>query len=191
MQEKKDIRKEVLEKRMALTKEELVEKSKIICNSFLELPQYKEADLIYIYMDFKNEVMTKQIIEDAWEKKKRVAIPKVVENQIIFYELVKEQEKLKEGYFGIREPKMSQPIMDSEGLMVVPGIAFDKQGYRIGYGKGFYDRYLHANNIKHKISLVFELQMVDKVPNDKYDIPIDMIITEKQMIQCYQERVNN
>lgn len=191
MQEKKDIRKEILDKRLALPKEELYQKSEIICNTFLKLDQYQKSDLIYIYMDFKNEVMTKRIIEDAHQNGKKVAIPKVEGDRIIFYYLENNQKELEEGYFGIREPQIAKPVTNSKGIMVVPGIAFDEYGYRIGYGKGFYDRYLHENDIFQKISLVLELQMVEKVPSDKHDIPVDMIVTEERVINCYNIKNNN
>lgn len=184
MQEKKDIRNQILIKRLGIAKEKLMDKSEKICKSFLALPQYQNANLLYIYMDFKNEVITKQIIVDAHQKGKKVAIPKVVKDQIIFYYLEPNDRELKEGYFGIREPKIAKPVEDKSGIMVVPGIAFDERGYRVGYGKGYYDRYLQDNEVAQKISLVLELQMVMQVPYDAYDIPVDFIITEKRVINC-------
>lgn len=184
MQEKKDIRHQILTKRLDIEKEELYSKSETICNSFLSLPQYQNVDLLYIYMDFKNEVVTKQIIVDAHQKGKKVAIPKVQNDQIVFYYLEPNDKELKEGFFGIREPEMTKPVKDKSGIMVIPGIAFDEKGYRVGYGKGYYDRYLQENKVAQKISLVLELQMIEKVPYDAYDIPVDMIITEKRLIHC-------
>lgn len=184
MQEKKDIRNQILTKRLGITQEELMNKSQKICNSFLALPQYQDADLLYIYMDFKNEVVTKQIIVDAHRKGKKVAIPKVVKDQIIFYYLEPNDRELKEGYFGIREPEIAKPVKDNSGIMVVPGIAFDEEGYRVGYGKGYYDRYLQDNEVAQKISLVLELQLIKQVPYDAYDIPVDLIITEQRVINC-------
>lgn len=184
MQEKKDIRNQILTNRLAIAKEELMDKSEKICNSFLTLPQYQNADLLYIYMDFKNEVITKQIILDAHQKGKKIAIPKVVKDQIVFYHLEPNHCELKEGHFGIREPEIAKQVEDKKGIMVVPGIAFDKEGYRVGYGKGYYDRYLQDHEVAQKISLVFELQMVEQVPFDAYDIPVDLIITEERVIPC-------
>lgn len=184
MLEKKDIRNQVLAKRLSISKEALTDKSEKICNSFLALSSYQNADLLYIYMDFKNEVITKQIIADAHQKGKKIAIPKVVKDQIVFYYLEPNHCELKEGHFGIREPEIAKPVEDKKGIMVVPGIAFDEKGYRVGYGKGYYDRYLQEHEVAQKISLVLELQMVEQVPFDAYDIPVDLIVTEKRVIPC-------
>lgn len=181
MLEKKDIRKEVLGKRLELKREELQLKSEAICQSFMQLSHYQNASLIYIYMEFKNEVITKSIIENAHQTGKKVAIPKIIHNEMCFYYL-EEGQDVKEGFFGIREPKTTKRVTDREGIMIVPGIAFDEYGYRIGYGKGYYDRFLHENQVSKKVSLALELQMIEKVPYDKYDIPMDMIITENRVI---------
>jgi 5-formyltetrahydrofolate cyclo-ligase len=182
MQEKKDIRREILRKRIALNEEELHFKSEAICQAFMTLPGYQNTSFIYIYMDFKNEVMTKSIITNAHQTGKKVAIPRICNNEMNFY-LLEEGQELDIGYFGIREPEESTLVQNSEGIMIVPGIAFDEAGYRIGYGKGYYDRFLHNNQVKEKIALAFELQLVDQVPYDKHDIPMDMIITENRIIQ--------
>ncbi|WP_099467639.1 5-formyltetrahydrofolate cyclo-ligase [Konateibacter massiliensis] len=181
MQEKKDIRKNVLQKRSELTNEELQQKSDAISHTFLNLPEYQNAPMIYIYMDFKNEVVTKHVIEDAFQRGKKVAIPKIIDDEMHFF-YMEEGQELTEGYFGIREPNVTVPVQDSQGVMVVPGVAFEEKGYRVGYGKGYYDRFLAKNPMLKKIAFAFELQMVDEIPYDIHDIPMDIIITENRMI---------
>lgn len=183
MLEKKDIRTNILQKRLQMKKEEVIQKSERITTSFLKLEQYLAANLIYLYMDFRNEVMTNLIIEDARKNGKKIAIPKVVGNQMMFYAL-QDEKVLKEGFFGIREPERIHPITETDALMIVPGIAFEERGYRIGYGKGFYDQYLTKHKIQQTIALSYELQMVEQIPYDAYDIAMDWILTEERFICC-------
>lgn len=181
MMEKKDIRKTILQSRQALSKEEVYQKSNLIFQTLKECSEYRNAELLYLYMDFKNEVMTRDIIEDAYKLGKKIAIPKIEENEMHFYYL-EQMEDAKTGYFGIREPKSLERVTDSQGIMITPGIAFDLQGYRIGYGKGFYDRYLHTNPVSKKIAIAFEVQIVEAIPYDTHDIPMNIIITEDRTI---------
>lgn len=181
MMEKKDIRRAVLQKRNELTKEELEQKSNTICNTLIKMKEYKNASIIYCYMDFRNEVFTRKIMKDAWKAGKKIAVPKVMQSEMNFY-YIESVEDLELGYFGIREPKTRKPANGEKGLIIVPGVAFGQKGYRIGYGKGFYDRYLNKHPILRKIAVAFELQIVSEIPYDTHDITMDMIITEERKI---------
>ncbi|MFA9378386.1 MAG: 5-formyltetrahydrofolate cyclo-ligase [Lachnotalea sp.] len=181
MMEKPDIRKLVLQKRNELSKEELTCKSQLICNQLIALDEYKYAEVIYIYMDFRNEVMTNIIIENALHVGKKVALPKVDKDDMIFYYIDSYQD-LKKGYYGILEPVTTNHAEEASVLIVIPGVAFDESGLRIGYGKGYYDKFLCKHMEYTKIAFGFELQMVEKIPYNEYDIPMDMIITEQRII---------
>ncbi len=183
MLEKADIRKLVLQKRNSLSKNELIIKSEAICNQLLKLSAYKYAETIYIYMDFRNEVMTKQIIDNALNTGKKVALPKIIGDEMSFY-YIEGYEDLKKGYFGIIEPDTKYPADEENAFIVIPGVAFDERGVRLGYGRGFYDRFLCKHMEFDQIAIAFEAQMVDNLPYDELDVTMERIITEERIILC-------
>lgn len=154
-----------------------------ICDAFLALPEYKKADCVFAYMDCKNEVETKKVIEQCWKDKKTVAVPKVF-GEIMRYYAITSYEDLEEGYFGIREPKSEEleEVIQENGLMILPGVAFDEARHRVGYGGGFYDRYLEQHPDMKKIAFAFEFQVFPKVPFETFDRQPEKIITEKRII---------
>lgn len=180
---KKEIRTEVKKHRREALPEQIRENSHIICDKFLELPEYQEAKVVFAYMDCKNEVETKKVIEQCWKDGKTIAVPKVF-GEIMKYYAICSYEDLEDGYFGIREPKHEQlqEIVCEDGLMILPGVAFDEERHRVGYGGGFYDRYLEAHPHMKKVAFAFEFQMFDKVPFEEFDRQPEKIITEKRII---------
>lgn len=179
MELKKDIRKHVLEKRNRMTDKEWEERSRIIFNKVVTHPFFLQAEAIYCYVDYQNEVETRTIIEYAWRWGKKVAVPKVNGDEMEFY-YIQSFEDLQEGYKGIQEPTPTHTAIDEHVLVIMPGTAFDARCNRIGYGKGYYDKYLHAHPNYRTIALAFELQMVCAVPTDAYDICPNYIITEEK-----------
>jgi 5-formyltetrahydrofolate cyclo-ligase len=89
---------------------------------------------------------------------------------------------LKKGYFGIDEPVTTELADDKEALIIVPGVAFDERGFRVGYGKGYYDRFLNKHSDYTKIALAYEMQILTEIPNDEYDVAMNRIITEERII---------
>ena len=180
---KKEIRAIVKKNRREATPEQIRENSNEICKQFLNLPEYKEAKVVFAYMDCKNEVETKMVIEQCWRDGKTVAVPKVF-GEIMKYYVITSYDDLEEGYFGIPEPKheMLQKIVCEDGLMILPGVAFDISRHRVGYGGGFYDRYLEAHPNMKKIAFAFEFQMFEAVPFEVFDRQPEKIITEKRII---------
>ena len=180
---KKDIRGKVKQYRKEATKEQIIENSNRICETFLSLPEYKNATTVFAYVHTKNEVETKKVLEQCWKDKKTVAVPKVFGKHMKFY-VIHSYEDLEEGYFGIPEPKHEtlQEIICEDGLMILPGIAFDGFKHRVGYGGGFYDRYLEEHPNMKKIAFAFEFQMFEMVPYEAFDIQPEKIITETRII---------
>ena len=180
---KKEIRAIVKKNRREATPEQIRENSNEICKQFLNLPEYKEAKVVFAYMDCKNEVETKMVIEQCWRDGKTVAVPKVF-GEIMKYYVITSYDDLEEGYFGIPEPKHEQlnEIVCDDGLMILPGVAFDICKHRVGYGGGFYDRYLEAHPGMKKIAFAFEFQMFESVPFEVFDRQPEKIITEKRII---------
>ena len=180
---KKDIRTEVKKHRKEATPEQIRKDSNAICEQFLKLPEYQEATVVFAYMDCKNEVETKLVIEQCWKDGKTVAVPKVF-GEIMKYYVIHSYDDLEDGYFGIREPKHEQlqEIICEDGLMILPGVAFDEQRHRVGYGGGFYDRYLEEHPEMKKIAFALEFQMFEEVPFEVFDRQPEKIITEKRII---------
>lgn len=163
------------------------EKSLEIYNRLLTCDAYKKASHILIYMDFGSEVKTTKIIEDALLKQKKVYVPRIEQKQMEFYEIHSTKD-CKPGFHNILEPDLScerfKEIQSDSILMLLPGVAFDKQCYRMGYGGGYYDRYL-ANCPFHctKLALAYQMQICDAIPLNGYDIPVDGIVTENQILK--------
>jgi len=183
---KEKLRKEIKEKRRKIPKEEQRKKGKEIKERLFSLLEYKFTETILFYISYGSEVGTHEIIKEALNEK-RVVVPISNKNDfsLILSEL-KDWDDLEIGSYGILEPKkdsINEVKIGEIDLIIVPGVAFDKSGNRLGHGKGYYDRLLKNSNAV-KIALCYELQVVDKVPTDENDIPVDIIITEKKIITC-------
>ncbi len=178
METKQQIRKEVSKRRKSASSQQIIENSEKICNTLCHLESFQKAEWVYIYIDYKNEVMTGAIVKRALAFGKHVAAPKVVGKDMIFYE-IQSLNDLESGYFGIQEPREDLPVADCEtAFLVMPGVAFDRQKHRIGYGGGFYDRFLEKHTKLYKTALAFEFQIFEKVPVEPTDILPDIVITE-------------
>ena len=144
------------------------------------LPEYSNSRRILAYADYNHEVMTKYIIEAAWNDGKEVAVPKVVGQDMVFYKLT-DFAQLEKGYFGIPEPARGEIVQWEEALMIMPGVAFDRQNHRVGYGGGFYDRFLEKHPYITRVAVAFEFQMMSEVPVEPTDISPEIIVTEKEI----------
>lgn len=178
--EKKEIRKRVFSARKSLTAKELEEKSRRICDSVMQLEAFKNAETVYVYMDCKGEVSTKPLIEAAWKLGKRVAAPRVHGEDMSYY-YISSYEDVAPGYYDIPEPVTETAGDDEKALLIVPGVGFDRNRHRCGYGKGFYDRYLSAHRQHTTVAVAFEFQMMEEVPAEKHDIFPQYLITEEHI----------
>lgn len=184
METKRKIRRDILTKRDQLSKTEWEKFSAAIFQHLVLLPEYHTANVLLGFVSYQSEVNTIPILTKAFADGKKVAVPKVFESDLKFYEIQSLQD-LTEGYKGILEPceQYCKQIIDfSKGLMLMPGVVFDEKGNRIGYGKGFYDRFLAKEDFKGlKVALSFELQVVsqDTFEVEETDQRPDILITEK------------
>lgn len=156
------------------------ENSKKIAEKVIAHPKYQKAELVFAYIDAKGEVITKDMIEHAWANGKKVAVPKVHGDIMEFY-LIESYNDLEAGYFGIMEPKMSCEkitVITENSVVLMPGVAFDRMGNRIGYGKGYYDKYFTKYPELYKIAIAFSMQIVPEIPADEFDIKAQCVITE-------------
>ena len=181
MDSKKDIRKKVFARRAEHTDEQIWNMSQIIAEKVVNMPAFQDAERIYAYVDYNHEVSTRPIIEAAWKAGKKVAFPKVVGKDMIFYQL-DSFDQLEPGYFKIPEPARGEIVDWENPLMIMPGVAFTAQRHRVGYGGGFYDRFLEVHKIP-KVALAFEFQMMEEVPVEPTDILPDAVVTEKKIYE--------
>lgn len=179
MERKQGIRKRILKKREALSAIDWEEKSLQIYEKVIGHSLFLEADEIYCYVDVRQEVDTHRIIKQAWKLGKKVAVPKIINGTMEFF-YIQSFSELEKGYFQIPEPILTEEAAEGSSVTVVmPGVAFDRKKNRMGYGKGFYDRYLQEHTGYRTIALAFELQMLDTIPAESHDIRPDIIITEE------------
>jgi 5-formyltetrahydrofolate cyclo-ligase len=185
-EEKQIVRKEMKQKKLKMSQNEIYEKSLKIEEAFMALPQYQQAKDIYCYKNFNQEVDTSLILNRACLEKKNVYLPRVEGRDMNFYKILSEKE-LKKGYFGILEPVGGILNTSYTGLMILPGLAFDFNGNRLGYGKGFYDRYLKKGNFI-KVGLAYDFQVVDELEVKEHDQKMDVIVTEKAVYSFLAEK---
>lgn len=192
---KKDIRREVLSAREAMTEREWRSKSRQIQDRVLALPAFVSCRHVLCYVNHKKEAETAALLEKCLSMGKRVYCPLVTGKDMDFYEILSITE-LREGFHGILEPpgekgRLFDPGNGSlhnrsvETFMLLPGVAFDRQRHRIGYGGGYYDRYLQkekAGEIQ-TAALAFSLQVRDSIPWEAHDIRPAMIVTEECVIK--------
>lgn len=178
MYTKEELRKIVRGYRQALSNDDAAIKSITILNKLFATEQYKKAECVYCYIDFRNEVKTMPLVRKALKDGKRVAVPRISGENMEFY-YISGHDELEEGSFGIMEPAMSCALAsETDALMIMPGIAFDKERHRIGFGGGFYDRYLERENMHFKIALAYQFQIFEQVPYEPHDICPDMVISD-------------
>lgn len=187
---KENLRKQILFKRNQLSPEDVHRLSKSIVSLLVDLNEYKQANSIMLYLDFKNEVKTDGLIRRILSENKRALIPVTnpTDYSLVVSELKDPAKDLFPAKFGLREPNETtlRPVSpDAIDLVLVPGLVFDSKGYRIGFGAGYYDRFLPSLRPDVPlISMLFEFQLVEHVPNEPYDVPVHLLVTEKRIIQC-------
>ena len=174
--DKKQLRSIIREKKRAMTPEEIREKSRILMEKLLKTKLYQKAQTIYGYLSYNQEVQTLPILAKALEAGKRVAVPKVYGEEMRFLYL-EDLSQVAPGYGGIPEPIADSPVAeDTHALVLMTGLAFDREGHRIGYGGGFYDRFLAKEPEHPTVALCYEFQMVENLPVESFDVPVDLVL---------------
>jgi 5-formyltetrahydrofolate cyclo-ligase len=183
---KRTIRQWILARRLGLPREETVAASLAVQKRFMATREFSEAKVIAIYSPIHNEVETGEIMNRVLESPRVLLFPKV-ERDGLELRRVNGPWDLQKGAFGIREPTMECALHAATDvdLFVVPGVAFDVKGRRIGYGKGYYDRTLHPLEGKGKlVGFCYDFQLVDEIALDPHDVIMDMVITERRVIRA-------
>lgn len=184
MKTKQELRKCMSTKRSNLSKEQVRNESKKIFTHLITAKEYKDAERIFCYVSMKEEVDTLELIKRAIQDKKEVAVPKVHGKEMEFYQ-IQSLEQLKPGYLGILEPITNKIVTRLEGIMIVPGLAFDLEYNRMGYGGGFYDRYFytHSGHKFIKMAFAYDFQVILKIKTEEHDQKMDCIITQKGILR--------
>lgn len=174
--DKSTLRKKIREQKRAMTEEQIIAASQRLGELFLNSELYRNADTIYGYLPYNQEVRTTPMLEQALRDGKRVAVPKVYGDEMKFIYL-DDLSKVEKGFAGIPEPVADGPIAeDPTALVLMPGLAFTEQGHRMGYGGGFYDKFLAQEPNHPTLALCYAFQMVDELPIDDYDVPVDVVL---------------
>lgn len=174
--DKQSLRKAIRERKRSMTFQEIEEKSRQLGILFAQSEAYRRAKTIYGYLPYNQEVRTIPMLERALAEGKRVAVPKVYGEEMRFIYMT-DLSQVAKGYAGIPEPIADGPVaQDPTALVLMPGLAFDRQGHRIGYGGGFYDKFLAREPDHPTLALCYDFQMVPQVDTQTFDIPVDTVL---------------
>ncbi len=176
---KRELRRAIGEKKRAMSAAEVESRSAGLAEKLYRTAQWQAAESVYVYIAFNQEVRTRPIIEKAWLEGKRVAVPKVVGNGVGFIWLDRFDQLAPQGAFGILEPMEDGPVADDDAaLILMPGVAFDREGHRVGYGGGYYDRWLSEHPGHPTLALCYGFQVVDGIEAEAHDVRVDAVISD-------------
>ena len=180
------IRKTVLRQRRALSALEKSQAESVMLESLLNWEVFKNAGVSHIFISKPDEPDTRPIIEHCWNSRKKIAVPVVIPGTFdLFHSEIKSFDDLVSGMHGIQEPSPERRIKinpESFDLVIVPGVAFDRQGGRLGHGKGYYDRFLELTRA-FRLGLTFDCQLLEAVPTDGHDVPMNAILSESGIVK--------
>jgi len=183
---KEKLRKEIKEKRRKLIKEDNRKRSKEIKERLFQLKEFKDAQTILFYISYNGEVFTHDMVLESFYNKNIIVPVSNKEDCSLILSHLKSWEELSIGSYGILEPRIEKirktDIKDID-LIIVPGVAFDRSGNRLGHGKGYYDRLMKKTKAT-KVGLCFEFQLLDEIPTESHDKSVDILLTEKRTITC-------
>lgn len=180
---KNELRKQFIEKRKSITDEDRSLQNTKIFKSIIEYPFYLNSQTVFTYVSMKDEVDTHAIIKHAIANNKKVAVPKVYSNGYMKFFYIKSFNELKPSTMNILEPDDSNEVAipNNQAIINVPGLVFDHSFNRIGFGGGYYDRYLVAYEMIHKVGLAYDFQITSDIPHDDYDISLNAIISSSKI----------
>jgi 5-formyltetrahydrofolate cyclo-ligase len=174
--DKNELRKQMLQRRNALSEQEVLDLSAKVQLVLTRSTRFQSAHSIGAYHSIGSEVRTDSILSEASKLGIRVSLPRVEGDKIAFYQITPDEELVKSRY-GILEPPPRQKATDID-LLLIPGVAFDNEGYRIGYGKGYYDRYLQETS-SFSVGLAYSFQMTARLPRQQHDKKVSAVATDK------------
>jgi 5-formyltetrahydrofolate cyclo-ligase len=171
-------------KRYAMSASEVEASSSKICSKILDIPAIKDSGSIGIYLSFRNEVLAERLLGPLSAEGKKVFVPVVLNDGEMKFARLRPLDEMNSGLRGMKEPKEKAFAKEGEiGAFVVPGVAFDLRGFRIGWGKGHYDRFLSRNGNAVKIAPAYDFQVVRRIDAEPHDIRMDFVVTEKRVLK--------
>lgn len=173
---KTELRQAIRAQKRAMTEADILRRSEILAEKFARSDAYRAAKTIYGYLPYNQEVRTVPMLQRALDEGKRVAVPKVYGDDMKFIYL-DDLSQVAKGYAGIPEPVADGPVaQDETALVLMPGLAFDPAGHRIGYGGGFYDKFLAREPHHPTVALCYDFQVIEHLETEEFDIPVDQVI---------------
>ena len=174
---KSELRALIREKKRAMTQQQIEKASRELGEKFRLCEQYQKAKTVYGYMPFNQEIRTVPMLEQAMRDGKQVAVPKVYGDTMRFI-LVTDLTAMEKSDYGIPEPIADEPVADDPyALVLMPGLAFTAQGDRMGYGGGYYDKFLAAERSHPTVALCYDFQLVESLPTEEFDVPVHLVLT--------------
>lgn len=187
--DKKEIRKYIKDRKSALSREYIEAYSARLAEKAADHPLYRDAEVLYAYLPYNEEILTEALIRRAWADGKRVAVPKVLDDGVMEFYYIDSFDGILPGYCGIPEPEgdPAQLADDKRVLMLMPGLAYGRDHNRIGYGGGFYDRYLERRSAAgtrfSTLALAYDFQIFDAIPAEAHDAKVDVVISGQETIE--------
>lgn len=182
-QAKRELRQSVIGRRDALTETQRLEAGRLIRSRLLALPVVQAAESLFVFVSYATEVDTHPLLDTLLEAGRRVAVPKIIDATTMLSVPIQGWQDLQPDRMGILTPASDEHDAGPFDVAITPGVAFTVAGDRLGYGRGYYDRWFSRYAAASKIALCFEDQIVESLPTDEYDLPVDLIITEKRVIR--------
>ncbi len=181
--QKAGLRKHLIQHRREISESSRLQKNRVIQQRLLSLAEIQSAKSVFCFVSFGTEVHTHGIINALLSQGKQLAIPKIIDSSYMYAIAFHEWSELDKGQLGILTPHSKTEITSKIDVIITPGLGFSTTGGRLGFGRGYYDKWFRANTDGIKIALAYEIQIVDEVPTDDNDINVDIIITEDREIR--------
>lgn len=181
-EQKKRLRNEIKQRRSLLSEPERKMMSEQIMSFLQDIPEFYQAKSIFCYISYLDEVETHSLITRFLQQNKVLAVPKIMNKTEMLAIPLTNFSDLRPDKLGILTPKSNKALIDTFDIAITPGLGFTEKGDRLGYGRGYYDRWFSRNTVKVKIGIAFEVQVVDELPLEETDLPLDILVTEKRII---------
>ena len=183
LEQKRQLRTYLQQRRAAIFGSDRTTYSKFISDRLFKLKEIQHAKVIFAYISYASEVNTHEILKRLLSDGKKVVVPKIISSEKMVAQHFESWDDLEPGTLGILTPTTGNITDATIDIAITPGLGFTVSGHRIGFGAGYYDRWFASHEVRLKIAIAFETQIVDSLPIEETDIPVDLILTEKRTIK--------